>query len=471
MDADDCWAIIRPACEVVEDPVNTVNTMLNWSTDPMGSLFRAMQEGAAGISGELFPIMLKLTSPDLTADWWLMSYAISFGAAVLVMAVLILKQIAQAAQAKDTAVAGSEVFQTLFVYTPVFLLCAMFGPVAGLLVNQLVNLATEGLAAWAMGGSYDSFSATITNQVGGLDTEVLTGGVFMGIILMLGYWASFLMLFFVLLVQLVSLYLLGVIVPLGLVMMLNPRNRAAGGKLAMAWLMLMLVRPLVVFLLGVTFHAVAAFGGDSIDAFTGAGDPSTGFASLISAAVSIIMMLIVCFSPFLLMRYAPVLGQAASAPSSGGSSGSIGARSLHDVSSARSASQRAQAKSGGGGGRSAPASSGGGASQGAAAQGGQTVAPRVASGASAGAGKAAAASGGKAAGAAAAGGKAAAGAKVAGTAAAGAGATAATGGAAAGVAAVAIGAEVVKAGTRRARREAQQAAELDTRVIGEEKQS
>lgn len=478
----DCWDPIQEFCDVISDPVDRVTTAYNWASDPFGSFFLLLQEGAASLGGEMFSALLYLTSPDLSAQWWLAAYAISFGAAILVMAVLILKQIAQASAAKDTSVAGSEVFQTLFLYVPIFLVAAAFGPVAGILVNRVINAGTEGLATWAMGGSYDEFADALGDQVGSMDTEVLTGGVIMGIILMLGYIVAFLVLLLLMLVQLVSLYLLGVVIPLGIVLMLNPRNRGAGGKLASAWLLLLLIRPLVVFLMGVAFHFVAFITGRSVREFFGndAVDPGEGFGMLIMSAVSLIMMALACVSPFLLLKYAPVLGQAASSGPSPGpapSSTPIGPSSPSDITSRRSSSGRGKearaSRSNGNSGSSAPGRDA--TSSSAGSKTGKTPTPRPAtSGTGSGTAGAAGKTGASTAGTAGKAGKLATAGKVAGTAgkAAATGAAAAgTAGVAAGAAAVKIGGDAVKAGSRRARRQVEQAGEIDAKVIGEDRPS
>lgn len=471
----ECWDPIQGLCDIGEEVATAVDTAANWTTDPLGSLFLVMQDGAQGLGGELFPFLLRLTSPDLTADWWLASYAISFGGAILVMAVLLLWQIARASRARDTALAGSEVFQTIFVYSPIFIIAAAFGPVAGLLVNGVINALTAGLANWAMGDSFAVFTESMAAQIEGVDAEAMPGGVVMGLLLMLGFFVAFVMLGLMLLVQLVSLYLLGVIVPLGMVMMLNPARRGAGSKLLWAWLFVMLVRPLVVFLLGVVFHAVAAMSGQSVGemyALSNAGDftPAEGTVIFVRVALMVILLLVVSISPLLLLRFAPVLGQGAGAGTGvPPTSSPIGTNSIQQLSRNRMDAVRSKASSGGGdagrtsrGMQPATAKAGGGG-EAAATQAGQTsqgtsrmfAGKAAAKGA---AGNASTAAAGTAT-------KAAAGTAVkAGVAV---GATAAT----AGVAAAAIGAKVATGAGKHAARKTQEATNVDQNVIGEERPS
>lgn len=469
----ECWNIVQGICDIVADGVSAATVAYSWSTDPLGSLFQVLQDGASSLGSDVFPGMLALTSPDLSAQWWLASYAVSFGAAVLVMAVLILWQIARAARARDTAVAGSEVFETLFVYTPIFFVSAMFGPVAGLLVNEVVNAMAAGLAQWATGDSFATFSSALTARVDEVDPALLTGGVVMGVILMLGYNLVLAMLLLVLLVQMVSLYLLGVIVPLGMVMMLNPSKRSLGSRLAWAWLTILLMRPLVIGLLGVVFQFIAATTGENLGLLNSADqiDVGTGFTVLIESVVIIVMMGAVSLSPLFLMRFAPVLGAGAGSAPQSASAAPIGAASLHAISQARSemaSRSRSSSSHGGGGGSpqqsgSAPAGPAGNAGRrgggGGSTPQGSTTPTGVAQGS---APKAAETASRAAAGQQ---GAAPAAAKTAATAGAGSAATAGTAGVAA---AAVIGKEAAKAAARHGRDQVRQASDTDAAVIGEE---
>jgi type IV secretion system protein TrbL len=133
-----------------------------------------------------------------------------------------------------------------------------------------------------------------------------------------------LLVFLMLIVQLVTLYFTGVLLPLGLVWIIDPTKRSFGTKIVSVWIGILAAHPLLFFLLGFAFtimaNSVATFGNNA------------SLQSLVTLSVAIIALFVAALSPLLLLKFAPVI------PSGfGGTNGpalstnSIGSRNMSDA--------------------------------------------------------------------------------------------------------------------------------------------
>lgn len=306
----------------VEDFVNGLTGAVGFAQDPFGAIFNALRDAAAGLARDVLPAITEATLPDLTLGWFVRAYAISFAAAIFIGIVLVIVQLVKVARG---TLAGRDLLDTLGLYFPAFLGGAMFGPVAGVLLVNFFHALSNDVIAWGVAGSTEELTSLFTAMIETTDPLALTGGVVIACLLMLAMVIGLLLVVLMLIVQLVTLYFTGVLIPLGLVWILDRERRGFGLKLLQLWIGILAAHPLLFFLLGVTFHLVAG----SVTEF-GKNPP---LQSLVTLCVAILALFVSSFSPLLLLRFAPIVPTGL-----GGSSGpqlgrgeSFGSKSLADA--------------------------------------------------------------------------------------------------------------------------------------------
>lgn len=472
--------VVEGAKDVVDgakDAVDSASSFAAFWTDPFGNTFRALQEGAHSLANDVLPALAEATSPDLTQQWWVSAYAVSFALAVFVMVFLMFPGLVSAARGRTS---GQDLFEQFTVYVPLFLAGAIFGPPLGIFLVKFFGAITEAVASWGIVSSADEVTAQMTRMLGEGDAAGIAGGTIVGIFLMLLMLLGLLLVVLMLVVQLVTLYFTGILFPLGWVWIVHKPTRGFGYKIVFVWLGILASHPLMFLLLGLAYSMIAA----QVTVFEGV--PS--LQRLVTLVVSVLALLVAGTAPFTLFKLAPVMpfGNNAQGPATGGG-GTVGDRDLNETtrrnqvdSSDAGVEDSRPAPSTRGDGGTAPASGptvGGGVSagdpaatgagstseatsgaqQGAGAAEADAVGARATAGAGAWAGAGAGAAAAEGAGAGAAGGSA--GAAAGATTAAEAGAGAAVG--ATGVGAVVVGAAVVaKAGYDYARDTSQQAVDM-----------
>ena len=255
----------------------------------------------------MLPTVTKATLPDLDAAWFLNAYSVAFALAVFVAVVLLLPQFIRTARGVQ---GGRELAESVGIYFPLFLVSAMFGPPFGVLLVNFFQSISDSIIRW---GVTDS-AATVTSKFQAMltadDAAGIAGGAPVGVLLMLLMLTGLLLVIVMLVVQLVTLYFTGVLLPLGLVWIIDPTRRRFGTRIATIWLGILASHPLLFFLLAIAYLMVAS----SVDAF-GADASLAGTVQLI---VSVLALFLAGLSPFVLMKLAPVLpagGGATSGPS------------------------------------------------------------------------------------------------------------------------------------------------------------
>ncbi len=307
----------------VGDLVNGVTGAVSYWSDPWGNTFKALRDAAAGLSKDVLPALTQATLPDLSADWFLRAYAISFAAAILVAVVLLVPQLLRTARG---AQAGRDLVESVGTYFGLFLTGAMFGPVFGMVLVNFFHALSDDIVRWALGGTVTSVIGDFQEMIAEADPVGITGGVPIAVLLMLCMLLGLFLVFLMLIVQLVTLYFTGVLLPLGLVWIIDPNRRSFGTRLVSLWVGILAAHPLLFFLLGFAFlmmaNSVATFGNN------------LNLQSLVTLSVSVIALFVAALSPLLLLKFAPVIPMGF-----GGTKGpavstnSIGARNLTDATS------------------------------------------------------------------------------------------------------------------------------------------
>jgi type IV secretion system protein TrbL len=298
----------------VGDAVGGATGFVDFWGDPAGNSFDMLQAGAKGLSDTVLPAITSATMPDLTAEWFINSYRISFGIAIFVFVIVLIPQFVRTARGQQS---GRDLGESLGLYAPMFLLGAAFGPAIGAVLVKFFGALSDSIISWGVNTSsatiVEKFSAMLDDSDKGAG---LAGGAIIGIILMLLMILGLLIVVLILIVQLITLYFSGILFPLGLVWIVDPTKRTFGLKIGYLWLGILASHPLLFFMLAIAYQMVAG----SIDVF---GEVPT-LERTITLVVSILALLIAGLSPVLLTKFAPVIptGGAGAAPSGGGTIGS-----------------------------------------------------------------------------------------------------------------------------------------------------
>ncbi|MFD1716167.1 hypothetical protein ACFSBZ_16960 [Amnibacterium flavum] len=289
----------------VTDIVNGISGAVNYWSDPWGNTFTALRDAAKSLSTELFPFLTSATLPDLTADWFIAAYRISFAAAVLVSIVLLFPQIIRTARGAQS---GRELVSSIGLFFPLFLIGAMFGPAVGQLLVRFFHSLSTDVTSWGLTGSVQSTATAFQKMLDDADPVGMAGGVPIAAAAMLLVLIGLVLVLCILVVQLITLYFTGVLIPLGLVWIIDPRRRSYGLRLIGLWFGILAAHPLLFFMLGLAFSMMSA----SVDTFGN----NFSLQSLVQLLVAVFAMFLAGLSPLLLMKFAPVIPVG-----SGGSSG------------------------------------------------------------------------------------------------------------------------------------------------------
>jgi hypothetical protein len=275
---------------------NGVAGAVNFWSDPFGNTFRAFQGAAKGLATQLLPQLTSATLPDLTVDWFVNAYRISFAAAILGAVLLLIPQMLRTARGMQ---GGRELANSLTLYFPLFLVGAMFGPPVGVLLVNFVHALSDSFAAWGITSTVDEVIKRFVAMVSEQDPLAIAGGAPIAALLMFLVLCGLFMVLLVLIVQLVTLYFTGVLIPLSLMWIIDPTRRQFGLRLVGVWVGILAAHPLLFFLLGFAFNMM----GGSIN-FLG---NDASLQKLVQLLAAFIAMFLAAASPLLLMKFAPVI--------------------------------------------------------------------------------------------------------------------------------------------------------------------
>lgn len=312
----------------VGDAVNGAAGAVSYLQDPWGNTFKALQTAAESMSKDILPTLTAAVLPNVTTEWFINLYKISFATAIFVAIVLIIPQVVATARGN---MAGRDLVDSIGLYFGLFLVGAMFGPLAGFLLVQFFHALSDVFVAAAVTGSVDSIVTQMQTMITATDPVGMTGGVVLATFLMLCMVVGLFMVLLVFLVQLVTLYFTGVLFPLGLVWIISKNKRQFGWKLGLLWIGLLAAHPLVFLLLGIAFsmmaNQVATFGNN------------LSLQTMVNLIVAIIALFMAALSPLALMKFAPVLAMGSGgangpslSPSGSSSSQDIGPKNITEAS-------------------------------------------------------------------------------------------------------------------------------------------
>ena len=300
---------------------DAIGGAVNYWQDPFGNTFKALKDAAGGLAKDVLPALTKATLPDLSAQWFLSAYAIAFATAILAAIVLLIPQFVRTARG---TMAGRDLLESIGLYFPLFLVGAMFGPMFGYILVNFFHALSNVFIAWGVAGSYNQVIGQMESMIDATDPATLTGGVFIACILMLLMVLGLFLVVLMLIVQLVTLYFTGVLIPLGIVWIIDPTRRSFGLRLVQVWLGILAAHPLLFFLLGFAFNMMAG-------SIVTLGD-NAPLQTLVTFLVAIIALFMAALSPLLLLKFAPILPTGMGGTSGPALAGStIGSNNLTDA--------------------------------------------------------------------------------------------------------------------------------------------
>jgi len=278
------------------DGVNAPPGGVSYMSDPWGNTFETLRDAAAGLSGDVLPALSEATLPDLSAEWFIDAYRVSFATAIFVAVTLLFPQFIRTARGRQS---GRELVDSLGLYFGAFLLGATFGPVAGIMLVSFFHSLTDVFVDWGVRDAVGTVADRFQDMITGAEPEEIAGGMPIAVLLMLGMLIGLFLVLLMLVAQFVTLYFAGVLIPLALVWIIDPTRRSFGLRLVGLWVGVLAAQPLLFFLLGFAFtmmaESTAAFGTDP------------ALQTLVELLVAVVALFAAALSPLLLLRLAPAV--------------------------------------------------------------------------------------------------------------------------------------------------------------------
>ncbi|GAA0989995.1 hypothetical protein GCM10009563_00090 [Subtercola frigoramans] len=244
----------------------------------------------------VIPTVTHATLPDLNADWFLKAYAVAFALAIFAAVIILIPQTLRTARGKQ---AGSELLESIGMYFPLFLVGAMFGPAFGAVLVRFFAALTDLIAGWGITASADTITTKFQDMLNAGEATGIAGGAPVGVVLMLLMIVGLLLVVLMLIVQLLTLYFTGVLLPLGLMWIIDPTKRQFGLAIIGIWVGVLAAHPLLFFLLSFAYLMVSS----NVDAF-GSG---SSLEKTVQLVVSLLSLFVAGLAPLVLMKLAPVL--------------------------------------------------------------------------------------------------------------------------------------------------------------------
>ena len=304
----------------VQGAISTATGIIDFWSDPWGNTFKALQASARQLSDSVLPAVTDATMPDLSATWFVKAYAVTFALAILLAVALVLPQVVRAARG---VLSGRELLDSISIYFPLFLIGSMFGPPFGVILVRFFGSLSDTIIGWGVTSTAGTVTTRFRQMLSAQDASGIAGGAPVADLLVLGVLLGLLLVVVMLIVQLVTLYFTGVLLPLGLVWLIDPGRRRFGTRIVSLWVGLLAAHPLLFLLLSVAYLMV----GGNIDAFRS----GTTLQKTVTLTVALLALFVAGLSPVALMRLAPVMLSGGGTAAGGASMPPIGLRSMSDA--------------------------------------------------------------------------------------------------------------------------------------------
>jgi type IV secretion system protein TrbL len=318
--ANSCTGVATCLYNGVSNAILTASGVIDFWSDPWGNTFKALQSSARQLSDSVLPAVTDATLPDLNAGWFVQAYAVTFALAILLAVALLLPQVVRAARG---VLSGRELLDSIGIYFPLFLIGSMFGPPFGVILVRFFGSMSDTIIHWGVTSTAGTVTSKFRQMLSAQDASGIAGGAPVADLLVLGVLLGLLLVVVMLIIQLVTLYFTGVLLPLGLVWLIDPGRRRFGTRIVSLWVGLLAAHPLLFLLLSVAYLMV----GGNIDAF-GSG---ASLQKTVTLIVALLALFVAGLSPVALMRLAPVMLSGGGTAAAGASMPAIGLRSMSDA--------------------------------------------------------------------------------------------------------------------------------------------
>lgn len=281
---------VFPTCMV--DPVDCF----------VNGLVAMLARDASGFIQSILNSVASEATFNPAAPGFLQQYSLGFGIAVFVLCVLLMRLFYKMSRHADRM---PQYRESLLHYLPLGLALCAAGPGLGALLADMSNALTEGIISAS--SSPDQMFSSIDNVITGLlnaPTPIISILVLIALIL------SAVMVIVTLLLQSLALYLTGSVMAIAFVMMIDPELRQKAARMPMAWLGILLAKPLLFFMMG-TVVALVTGGGMAAD-------------PIIGGLMAVLALLMVALAPMTLRKFAPIIPGGGDATASGASGAMIG---------------------------------------------------------------------------------------------------------------------------------------------------
>jgi hypothetical protein len=263
-----------------------------------GSLDTAMTNATAFLARNLssllnttFAQLAGVKSPDIDSSGFLSTYAAGSGIAMFVLVVTLARLFHRTSAGE---MSGQALAESLWRWAPTAMLLVLFGPGLGQLTVQLIDAATGSIVEY-FGDDVAALPKRLTTMVVIDDPSGFPGGPIAALLIMGVAFVGVAGLVGGLLAQTLVLYLTGAVMSIAFIAMIDPGSRARAMRLPSLWLGLLLGKPLLFFLVGVTARITES----TLEADSGA-DP--GWKRLMPALMGAIALLLVGLAPWTLVR-------------------------------------------------------------------------------------------------------------------------------------------------------------------------
>jgi hypothetical protein len=267
--------------EFVTDPSTPLDELANSVHSSAFDLVKQVLNGLAA-QGDVTP-----ASPS-----FLSQYAAAAGIGLVIMAFSAVFAVVHSMRRGGR----DDLRESLFKYLPSAVFLITFSPAIGVLVLNVANALTKGIADW--GATTIGKSSSRVDALAGITADKLPGGTFVGLLVALLIVVGALGVFIVLAVEKIGLPVAGVIAGIGWGMFVHPQWRLKALRVPGLWLGLVCAKPLLFLLLA------AAFG-----AFGAVDEESNGVAGLIQLCLLTVTLVLSSAGPLLLVRKFPVPGR------------------------------------------------------------------------------------------------------------------------------------------------------------------
>lgn len=346
--------------------------------DPVGSWLRGLIDNTIDSIVKLFSdamnMIISMSSFSFTDSWFLRMYTYTFTVAFLVGLPLLL--IMTFVKTASGSISPSEMWTTLGVRVPKFIVLCMFGPAIGGMLGVLIAGLDKSIIEFSFGGTADEMSTTFTNSLVS-SFAGNPGGLIMSLLLALLILIAIIVFFITSMLLFVLTIAVAVFFPLAQLFDLTTSRRGITRKYLTVVMFMLALMPISLLLFGLFMQMMAS----NVDAGTIVGvvqneAEGSSIRQIALLLISAIALLIPALGPIALLKFSTAFSGSGGGGKGGGGGG--GSTAILGGGGAQGAAKGAAIGAAAGGVGAIP-----GAAAGAAGGGGAAAAGAASSGAGA----------------------------------------------------------------------------------------